>query len=380
MKSEDGSFSWWKWIAVGVAAIAAVWRFGLATEHLALGWLYFPLRVLPRVTVDVPAGVVGGLGLVGFVIGVHVTARWLVRATAPAASAAPPWSWRASMAASAIVLFLFAAGTAMVGATHQLVWLITGRMDRSTADSEPLLGALEAAREATRVAEERNDLKYLAIGVANYHDTYLTFPPGGTQAATGELMHGWVSYAMPFMFSAPDLDFAVPWNKSPNARYFQCNLRLFTNPSIPGPYFDRDGFGLAHIAGNIHVFPIRQIAVESERDQLGSGASIQQLQHQAQLIGYAHVTDGTANTIMFGTVAQEFKPWGHPANVRDPSSGVGRSPAGFGGPPAWGGAQFVMCDGSVRFMSNKTDPRVLAQLATPAGGEGTQVQQAPVGR
>ena len=168
---------------------------------------------------------------------------------------------------------------------------------------------------------------------------------------------------MPYLNYSLDVDYAVPWNQPPNARYFQCNLPEFVNPSIPGPYFDPDGFGYAHIAGNIHVLPIRQIEVEPGQYPL------MQLREKGQLIGIPDISDGTANTLLFGTVADKFKPWGHPTNVRDPSSGVGRSPDGFAGPPSWRGAQFVMCDGSVRFMGNQTDPRVLQQLATPSGGE-----------
>ena len=81
------------------------------------------------------------------------------------------------------------------------------------------------------------------------------------------------------------------------------------------------------------------------------------------------ITDGTANTLLIGTVGQNFKPWGHPANVRDPALGINRSLDSFGGPPIWRGAQFAMCDGSVRFFSEDTDPSIMAALGTIAGGE-----------
>ena len=65
----------------------------------------------------------------------------------------------------------------------------------------------------------------------------------------------------------------------------------------------------------------------------------------------------------------EFRPWGHPANWRDPSDGINKSPDGFGGPRGSGGAQFVMADGSVRFVSDAISPRVLQALGTPNGRE-----------
>lgn len=258
----------------------------------------------------------------------------------------------------------------MVGATHQLVWLIQGRPNASPNLVVPVQGIVETAREGARRAEVGNNLKQLGLGAANYEDVSKTLPPGGTKKTDGELMHGWASYLMPFTSFSADLDFSIPWNKPPNARYFQCNLPLFVNPSIPGPYFDPKGFGYAHIAGNVHVLPIVQVELEAKQGKVGPAESLRQMKDRGELLTYSAITDGTENTILFGTVAQNFKPWGHPANVRDPATGIGKSSDGFAGPPTWRGAMFVMCDGSVRFMSDKTDLRVMQQLATPADGDG----------
>jgi hypothetical protein len=84
---------------------------------------------------------------------------------------------------------------------------------------------------------------------------------------------------------------------------------------------------------------------------------------------FKEFTDGTANTLLVGEVNANFRPWGDPANVRDPARGINRSAYGFGGPPGSGGALFAMADGSVRFVSERVSPTALKALATPDGGE-----------
>ena len=81
------------------------------------------------------------------------------------------------------------------------------------------------------------------------------------------------------------------------------------------------------------------------------------------------IKDGLSNTLLLGTARGHFKPWGSPDGMRDPALGINRSPDGFGDAPGSLGAQFVMADGSSRFVSSKIDPAVLKALATPNGGE-----------
>jgi prepilin-type processing-associated H-X9-DG protein len=108
---------------------------------------------------------------------------------------------------------------------------------------------------------------------------------------------------------------------------------------------DANGYGLSHYAANSHV--------------LGPNTALR----------VGDITDGTSTTLLIGEVNTEFKPWGHPVNWRDPALGIQRSPRGFGGVAGSGGANFVMVDGSVRFISERVSPAVLRALATPNGGE-----------
>jgi hypothetical protein len=336
-------------------------------EHLLLGWLYFPLRAIPRITIDTPAAVLGVINLLAFIIGLHIAIRWFTRSTLTSQTA-PNVSWRSTLAISCTLLLMFAAGTAMVGATHQFIWLLVGRSTKSTSAPEPVFGIIHAARSSARRMQASNSLKQMTMGAQNFHDNFQALPPGGTMNEEGELLHGWASFTGEFFaFSCDRFDYSIPWNQPPNAQFYKCNLWMFVNPSIRGPYFDKQGFGLSHFAGNSHVLPIRTINVKDLRDR--RDWPLRQLHETKQLLNMSHITDGTSNTILHGTVTQRFKPWGHPANIRDPSLGIDRSPNGFGGPPSWNGAVFSFCDGHTALINRKIDPRVLHQLATPAGGE-----------
>jgi hypothetical protein len=76
--------------------------------------------------------------------------------------------------------------------------------------------------------------------------------------------------------------------------------------------------------------------------------------------------NSSANLIVVGEVARGFRPWGDPSNLRDPARPPDGGPGSFGNPSGTG-AQFLFQDGSVRFLSRKTDQKVLQALAGPPG-------------
>jgi prepilin-type processing-associated H-X9-DG protein len=74
--------------------------------------------------------------------------------------------------------------------------------------------------------------------------------------------------------------------------------------------------------------------------------------------------EDAANTILAGEVADGFKPWGDPTNLRDPGLGVNKVSGGFGG-LSGSGANFLFVDGSVRFLRDTTSRAVLRRLSGP---------------
>lgn len=89
---------------------------------------------------------------------------------------------------------------------------------------------------------------------------------------------------------------------------------------------------------------------------------------------FSAITDGLSQTVLFGEVSADLGPWlrGGPATIRcldtTPAARAIIGPtAQFGGNHE-GGANFAFADHSVRFLTLRTDPQVLRNLFTIAGG------------
>jgi hypothetical protein len=312
-------------ILVVCAAVAGALTTAEGAGLVLFGWIGFLTRVVPNAAPDWPSVIVGVAAALLFVCGVH----WAGRSWRTA------WTPRSTLAVSCGVVLLFAAGVAVIGIVHQVGWL--------ASSGRPLVGESLARRY-----DSNTNLKSIGIGLQNFHDQFLRYPAGGTFASNGEMMHSWETEILPFMwYSSGEIDRKRPWNDPVNARFFKCVIPEFINGGFRAPDLnDPDGYGLSHYAANSRVMAGN------------TGTNL------------ADIKDGAANTILVGEVNARFRPWGHPANWRDPAIGVGRSPDGFGGPPGAGGARFLMADGSVRFVSDRTDPEVMRALATPNGGDG----------
>lgn len=69
-----------------------------------------------------------------------------------------------------------------------------------------LLPAVQQAREAARRTQCKNNVKQLGLALHNYHDTFLTFPPGAVSNPTlGQIYQGWGwnTMILPYMDQAP---------------------------------------------------------------------------------------------------------------------------------------------------------------------------------
>ena len=115
-----------KW-AIGLFAWAAVvvWRWshpsGQVVAELIFGWIRFIAQVAPGIRINWSGMAVFGIGLLTVSCLGHSILGWLFRSWHTGENSV--WRLRWTVALTASVVDLFAAGVAMIGATHQLAWL-----------------------------------------------------------------------------------------------------------------------------------------------------------------------------------------------------------------------------------------------------------------
>ena len=298
--------------------------------YLATGWGFFLGRVGPEIRPDWGGFAIAGGCLVLFAVLAHSFLGWLLGQVSGSR-----WKvrWTASLVAGVVVMF--AAGISAAGIAHQAGWLLTSK--------EPWI---KLSGWAAQRAQSVNNLKQVGLALANYEGAESSLPPGTSLDAEGQLLHGWQARILPFLETGATYDrinFSLPWDDPRNASAFQTRISAYLNPKvvIDSPPTDP---APSHYSANAWVL---------------GGDTARTLKD---------IPDGLGTTIMTGEAGAEFKPWGHPANWRDPAKGINRTPDGFGSPFP-GGANFQLADGSVRFIKNTIDLKVFRALATPNGGE-----------
>lgn len=246
-------------------------------------------------------------------------------------------------------------------------------------------GMSEMAKEARHAAQRSQcicHMKCMVLAMHNYHEAYGSFPPGTTQPSTlmPEDRLGWGVHVVEMTSGhAIRRDPQVPWHQPPNRSLdpiprpndtqADLNLTPYTSWAVcpEDPRSDRDG---------PFPYPLTNVGIAG----LGSdAATLPALHPRAGVFGYdrvtklADITDGTSNTAMFLETARDVRPWtaGGSSSVRpiDPATrpylGPGRP---FGGYHR-GGANLALADGSIRFIRDTIDPKILEALSTIHGGE-----------
>lgn len=292
-----------------------------------------------------------------------------------------------------------------------------------------LLPAVQQAREAARRSSCKNNLKQIGLAMHNYHDTFGTFPPGWVGANLGSPNtgldtanpdsfrngFGWASMLLPsleagnlydrFNFNLPTADQTAGQNA--NEPLLAQPLAVFQCPSDSKPdQFDaEDGNGnivRMATANYLGVFGVTEL----EDCEIGAGVTeTQQCRGEGTLfhnsrVRFRDITDGTSNTVIIGerttfyenlnTKADPFYgTWpgiianseevaerilahtAHGPNYALRKDGAGNSlgDAGDFGSSHKGGAQFVLGDGGVRFISENINEVTFQRLGMIADGQ-----------
>ena len=202
------------------------------------------------------------------------------------------------------------------------------------------LPAVQRTREAARMTQCKNHLKQIGLALQHHQSQFGHLPVDGT--------NGW-GFGV---FLLPQLDQAslyeqlkpisgnLPSESQANDNTTGVNLVVFRCPtSRATDRIEPFGFGRSNYLGTSELL--------------------------AKRMSLTDVYDGESNTIAVGETTSDHA-WATPGTGT--SSNLPNSGGSYGSEHI-GGANFVMCDGSVRFIADHTDIRTFQALCTPAGRE-----------
>lgn len=292
-----------------------------------------------------------------------------------------------------------------------------------------LLPAVQQAREAARRTQCKNNLKQLGLAMHNYLDTYNVFPYAstftdlGTPGAAGLRgnRHGWFEFILPYIDQAPlysQINFNVSISNAANRPLIE-NMKFTaaTCPSNPladsftrvdGPNFNDFGFGVQAsmykpVGGSMNTGQVKDCTAGVPsycRNNSGginggwnggphtnNGSVAGMFARGVTKYNTAHITDGTSNTFLLGEMKSHFSQFGalfaHNVSTsgfwlkinssflkaREDARTVAWQDANGHASYHVGGAQFVLADGSVRFVSENVDYATYCYLGDRADGE-----------
>ncbi len=235
-----------------------------------------------------------------------------------------------------------------------------------------LLPAVQAAREAARRTACANNLHQIGLALEHYHSQYICYPTGGLEyralpTATQRKNYAWSAFLLPFLEQEAlynSIDFNKPFDHPDNAQAAAMILPVYLCPSMGRSSLVREARGATDFGG---INGTRMVA----NNNPPNGVMLYDRYLQA-----AHIRDGLSNTLAVAEAAGwPDGQWINARNVFDVAFQINYRPPAGQMPENEiqsvhpGGANGLFCDGSVRFLSQGLDPKILAALCTRAAGD-----------
>jgi prepilin-type N-terminal cleavage/methylation domain-containing protein/prepilin-type processing-associated H-X9-DG protein len=230
-----------------------------------------------------------------------------------------------------------------------------------------LLPAIQSAREAARRTACANNLRQIGTGLLQYHDAFGTFPTGcvdhrsfvdeGRQLAWSALLLPYVEQKSVYSM----IDLGQAFDSPANAKGAAEVLSVYVCPSNPRDSMLVEGRAACDYGG---IYGERLVS----NPVFPNGTML-----YSDPVSIRDVTDGTSTTLIVAEDGQsEDMQWINGLNVFEQSYAINHAPPGeneIRSRHSGGGAHGVFCDGSVRFLLETMEIRVLAAICTRAQGE-----------
>ena len=270
-----------------------------------------------------------------------------------------------------------------------------------------ILPAVQSAREAARRASCKNNLKQIGLALHNYHDVHATLPPAwtyipnlpGSSGPHGShvSLYSWSAYLLPFLdqaalFNEMGVQSQASIQAPTTAEHLHSTLSGFRCPSdVSGRRVHPEADGRLEFGGKKNAISnyLANWGTSGRKDGRrrdpnagndtgdGGGRRGNGVFFQNSHIRFADISDGSSNVFAVGEVSARTKSQGLPdrngagwwaglerrswdnARLRSAVRGCRRTlnsrrHAAFGSLHP-GGGHFLLCDGSVRFVSDSIE-------------------------
>jgi prepilin-type N-terminal cleavage/methylation domain-containing protein len=230
-----------------------------------------------------------------------------------------------------------------------------------------LLPAVQASREAARRSQCKNNLKQIGLALVAHHDVHGALPMGCLEwrpaGNTTQRQLAWSVFLLPYLEQQPlhdALDLTQGFDSPVNADAAQQQIATYLCPSSHRRELVTSTRGKSDYGG-----------MYGERIN-GPNNPPKGTMLIDELVRLRHVTDGASQTIAVVEDAQFADgEWINGRNILDQAFAINAAPPFENDIRSEHprGAQVVLLDGSVHFLTETMDSKSLAALCTRAGGE-----------